>query len=140
MVHVYCSKTLADMDTCVLLLQIHVKAPHTCTHVHACIILTISSTIDHTHIGAASDIFRVPCALYRIAGNIGGELYGGFLVTLPILNLPISCQPCRLQEKAWRSYRDPPNLYPPIVIFILFLAIRQILFPPIYPAIRYDEY
>ena len=30
----------------------------------------------------------------------------------------------------------PPNLYP---IFFPFLAIRQTLFPPIYPAIRYHD-
>ena len=42
--------------------------------------------------------------VYRIAGNIGGELYlanGGFFVTPPIL-----CQPRRLPEKVWRSYHN----------------------------------
>ena len=35
-----------------------------------------------------------------------GIIFGGFLVTPPILNLPILRQPCRLPEKAWRSYRN----------------------------------
>ena len=67
------------MDTCVLLyyIQIHVKAPYTCTH--ACIILTISVAIDHTHIRAVNNVrvmcnnkFNVlmMCNIFRVTGEL----------------------------------------------------------------------
>ena len=70
--------------------------------------------------------------IYCIAGNIGIWRIGGFLVTPPILNQPILRQ---LPEKAWQSYRNRQIYIRQLQFF--YIAIHQILFPPIYPAIRY---
>ena len=88
------------------------------------------------------------CNYYRRAGNIHAHVHVYIGRELYLADWRISCHTVNIKS-ANNNYcanrvdsgvaivPKPPNLYPPIAIFFLFLAIRQILFPSIYLAIRY---